>query len=64
MIAMLSSILIFLHIIVNIGMTSGLFPVAGIPLPLISYGGTMSILFCILFALIRLVDINRDIKLR
>jgi rod shape determining protein RodA len=64
MVAMLSSILIFLHIIVNIGMTSGLFPVAGIPLPLISYGGTMSILFCILFALIRVVDINRDVKLR
>jgi rod shape determining protein RodA len=28
------------HVVVNIGMTVGLMPVTGIPLPLISYGGT------------------------
>ncbi|WP_425806682.1 rod shape-determining protein RodA [Desulfitobacterium sp. Sab5] len=28
------------HILVNIGMTSGIMPVTGIPLPLISYGGS------------------------
>ena len=28
------------HVVVNIGMTIGLMPVTGIPLPLISYGGT------------------------
>nr|MBO2478282.1 rod shape-determining protein RodA [Bacillota bacterium] len=28
------------HVLINIGMTLGLMPVTGLPLPLISYGGT------------------------
>ena len=28
------------HVFVNMGMTMGIMPVTGIPLPLISYGGT------------------------
>jgi rod shape determining protein RodA len=32
--------IIFVHIIINIGMTLGVVPVIGIPLPFISYGGT------------------------
>ncbi|RLC53521.1 MAG: rod shape-determining protein RodA, partial [Candidatus Cloacimonadota bacterium] len=32
--------IIFFHFAVNIGMTIGLFPVIGIPLPFISYGGS------------------------
>ena len=31
---------IFMHLIINIGMTIGLMPVIGIPLPFISYGGS------------------------
>ena len=31
---------IFMHLFINIGMTIGLMPVIGIPLPLISYGGS------------------------
>ncbi|MCM8786520.1 MAG: rod shape-determining protein RodA [Candidatus Omnitrophica bacterium] len=34
------SVLIFLHIIINIGMTCGIFPVVGLPLLFISYGGS------------------------
>jgi len=30
----------FLYVMVNAGMVSGLLPVVGVPLPLISYGGT------------------------
>lgn len=30
------------HLLTNVGMTIGLFPVVGIPLPFISYGGTIS----------------------
>lgn len=30
----------FVHVFVNVGMVSGLLPVVGLPLPLISYGGT------------------------
>ena len=31
---------IFMHLVINIGMTIGLMPVIGIPLPLLSYGGS------------------------
>lgn len=54
----------FFHIIINIGMTIGLAPVIGIPLPLISYGGTSLLTFTILlFVLIRL-DADRQMVLR
>nr|MBO2477094.1 rod shape-determining protein RodA [Bacillota bacterium] len=32
--------MVFCHVLINIGMTLGLMPVTGLPLPLISYGGT------------------------
>ena len=31
---------LFMHLFINIGMTIGLMPVIGIPLPLLSYGGS------------------------
>ncbi|MDX1924740.1 MAG: rod shape-determining protein RodA, partial [Rickettsiaceae bacterium] len=36
-----ASSIFFIHAFINIGMVSGMLPVVGIPLPLISYGGTM-----------------------
>lgn len=30
----------FVYVMVNIGMVTGLMPVVGVPLPMISYGGT------------------------
>ena len=46
---------IFMHLFINIGMTIGLMPVMGIPLPLMSYGGSSMIAFTILlFIAIRL----------
>lgn len=54
----------FFHITVNICMAIGLAPVIGIPLPLISYGGTSLLTFTILlFILIRL-DADRQMVLR
>jgi len=48
------SILLF-HFAVNVGMTIGLFPVIGIPLPFLSYGGSSLLAFTImLFIFIRL----------
>jgi rod shape determining protein RodA len=43
-----ASVFLF-HVVVNIGMTIGLMPVIGIPLPLFSYGGSSLIAFTLLF---------------
>jgi rod shape determining protein RodA len=54
----------FFHIVINVGMTIGLAPVIGIPLPLVSYGGTSLLTFTVLlFILIRL-DADRQMVLR
>lgn len=56
--------ILFMHIAINVSMTIGLFPVIGIPLPLISYGGSSLLSFTILlFILIRL-DADRNMVLR
>ena len=49
----------FLYIIFNIGMTLGLMPIVGIPLPLISYGGSASISSFIAIALVLNVGMRR-----
>jgi rod shape determining protein RodA len=55
---------LFFHILINIGMTVGLVPVIGIPLPFMSYGGTALITFTtLLFILIRL-DADRQMVIR
>lgn len=55
---------LFFHIVINVGMTVGLAPVIGIPLPFVSYGGTALLTFTILlFILIRL-DADRQMVLR
>jgi rod shape determining protein RodA len=52
--------ILFMHFMINIGMTIGLMPVVGIPLPFMSYGGSSLIAFTILlFILIRL-DAGRE----
>ena len=54
----------FFHVLINIGMTLGIVPVIGIPLPFMSYGGTALITFTVLlFILIRL-DADRQMILR
>lgn len=40
--------ILFLHFFINIGMTIGLFPVVGIPLPYISYGGSSLLSFTLM----------------
>jgi rod shape determining protein RodA len=55
---------IFFHVVVNILMTMGLAPVIGIPLPLISYGGSSLLTFTVMiFILIRL-DADRQMIIR
>jgi rod shape determining protein RodA len=49
----------FFHFAVNIGMTIGLFPVIGIPLPFFSYGGSGLWGFTILLFILLKLDIHR-----
>lgn len=50
---------IFFHVMINIGMTIGLVPVIGIPLPFISYGGSSLLSFTILLFVLLKLDSNR-----
>ena len=54
----LATILLF-HIFVNIGMTIGLMPVTGLPLPFLSYGGSTLITNTILIGLLLNIYANR-----
>ncbi len=58
-----AAILLF-HVLVNVGMTIGLMPVMGIPLPLVSYGGSSLMAFTILlFIAVRLDASTRQYSL-
>jgi rod shape determining protein RodA len=48
----------FLHVFINIGMVMGLLPAVGVPLPLLSYGGTMMMTILIGFGLVMSVHIH------
>lgn len=51
--------ILFFHILINISMTVGLFPVAGIPLPFLSYGGSSLWSFTILLFVMLKIDSKR-----
>jgi len=55
---------IFFHVVINMGMTIGLMPVIGIPLPFLSYGGTALITFTILLFILIKLDADRQMVLR
>jgi rod shape determining protein RodA len=46
------SLTFFVYLFVNVGMVSGMLPVVGVPLPLISYGGTSMVTLLTGFGLI------------
>lgn len=56
--------ILFFHIAVNVCMTIGLFPIIGIPLPLISYGGSSLLTFTILIFILLRLDADRQMVLR
>jgi rod shape determining protein RodA len=56
--------ILFFHIVVNVCMTIGLFPVIGIPLPLISYGGSSLLTFTIMIFIMIRLDADRQMVLR
>ena len=53
----------FLYVFINTAMVMGLIPVVGVPLPLISYGGTAMLTVMFGFGLLISVYIHRDIRI-
>jgi len=53
----------FLYVFINIAMVMGLIPVVGVPLPLISYGGTAMLTLLIGFGLLMSVWVHRDVTI-
>lgn len=47
------------HVLINVSMQIGVLPTTGIPLPLISYGGSSTMMFLIAIGLIANVDMRR-----
>ena len=54
---------LFLYVFINIAMVMGLIPVVGVPLPLVSYGGTAMLAIMISFGLVISVYVHRDIRI-
>ncbi|HIG44368.1 MAG: rod shape-determining protein RodA [bacterium] len=53
----------FVYVFVNIGMVSGILPVVGVPLPLVSYGGTSILTLFAGFGMIMSIHTHRRITL-
>jgi rod shape determining protein RodA len=53
----------FVYVFVNIGMVSGVLPVVGVPLPLVSYGGTSVLTLFAGFGMIMSIHTHRRITL-
>jgi rod shape determining protein RodA len=56
------SVDLFLYVFVNIAMVMGAIPVGGVPLPLISYGGSVLITAMIAFGILMSVHVHRDVE--
>ncbi len=52
----------FLYVFVNIAMVMGVIPVGGVPLPLVSHGGSAMITVMIGFGLLMSVHVHRDVE--
>jgi rod shape determining protein RodA len=54
----------FVYVFVNMGMVSGLLPVVGVPLPLISYGGTSMVTLLAGFGILMAISTQKRILSR
>ena len=54
---------LFLYVFINIAMVMGMIPVVGVPLPLISYGGTAMLTVMGALGLVMSVYIHRDVRI-
>lgn len=51
----------FVYVFVNIGMVSGILPVVGVPLPLVSYGGTSAVTLMAGFGILMSIQTHRKL---
>ncbi len=63
LLAMGATLTFFLYVVINIAMVTGLIPVVGVPLPMISYGGTAMITVLTGFGLMLSVDLHREVAI-
>ncbi|MBT7329965.1 MAG: rod shape-determining protein RodA [Oceanospirillaceae bacterium] len=49
----------FVYVMVNVGMVSGLLPVVGVPLPLVSYGGTSAVTLMVSLGVLMSINARR-----
>ncbi len=63
MLAMGLTAILFLYVFINIAMVMGLIPVVGVPLPMISYGGTAMLTLMIGIGFLINVYVHRDVTL-
>lgn len=61
LVAMGVSVTLFLYVFINAAMVMGLIPVVGVPMPLVSYGGTSMMTLMFGFGLLMSVHIHRDV---
>ncbi|MGE6607892.1 rod shape-determining protein RodA [Halomonas sp. NPDC076908] len=54
----------FIYVFVNMGMVSGILPVVGVPLPLVSYGGTSSVTLLAGFGILMSIHAHRRLLSR
>lgn len=58
------SLTFFVYLFVNVGMVSGILPVVGVPLPLVSYGGTSMVTLMAGFGMLMSINSNRRLLSR
>ncbi|MBK4775285.1 rod shape-determining protein RodA [Candidatus Pantoea edessiphila] len=52
-------LILFIYIIINVSMVSGILPVVGVPLPMVSYGGSSLIILMASFGIMMSIDNHR-----
>ena len=57
------AVTLFLYVLINVGMVMGLLPVVGVPLPLISYGGSAMLTWMLAYGLILSVSTHRHVTI-
>lgn len=55
------SLTFFIYVFVNIGMVAGLLPVVGVPLPMVSYGGTSMVILLASFGILMSIHTHRKL---